>query len=1694
MEKIFFRELLRTSSSLPSADSFTEEVHPADKSNSISLLLESQLSLPTIAGYELSYQWVLLGSSKNAIDLNIGPKFLIRLDLTESLQFNENLQLDGPFRRIGGTSQHQYAKFVLNLEGSGEANYNGQEVNLRLWLKPMPENHILLDFKTNRHMYVEENILELKPESNRLRVQYESPQAVNRLLGLKLAAQMNVPSTWFPLSIPSRLTLRVHHFYGLEQTVQLKFGNSLLGSFKRLYFLFQRPGQKREQDRKNDHAELLLHSDAVNKTAKFVHFKLALPLIREVTTMVEINENGIIHARANVTGSPWELYGNYQPTAQQTMFTAQLIYPQGEASVVFRGNLTDNFKLFLHNRDDKRPFHMQMTQRFLLSRHHHYPMFRRIHHETILQLLNNQTIDLQLEWNSGSRNGILEQGLAKLIHRSLTSETQTRFDVSWTEDVESSDLDSSVEGYARKLIIELHGGVNFSPFDLNYVAAGDVQIFVPLVNVDFGAELLSMLRLTTNNGLIKLVILHRCSENDTKNGVDFNTSYDYQLSTFAIKSILAIYLPQYGLLERKRYAGWDFHLTIKDRQRQITFDGSHAGFGSLLFHEKYRKFVGADTRFDGSAMFAVSPATPIRSFGGLYINYNYALKYTSYQYGIEFHGEYNPRSGTGPGTPLRLNVQFTHDGLFRYGNFELVLNSQALGYWTGYEMITIMSKYTTEGIDSETRNRTWTCRSILGYRFLEGRGTRALESAVQLTFSPSGDTVSVNVRAGLPGNINQNILECGYTFHPDRLQIKATVVVWNQDKLNARLFIAQNNNWETLEGEIVMKIPVINFDFALSETISITDDIILKENTEFSFCCLNLFNYKLQKDILILEKNHKNKSDRVGQVTWFSTINWLGNGSLQIAQTVTEKTKKQHLVTFLWNDHLIFKFDMIQSLMASLYNFTGNLGNKQVSALVNLNKSEVQGVRGESLEVHCKFPTRDFDFQLNHLSNYSELSHREKYLASQRFYLRTDLVPWAPVAWQQTFAQTMHKGIIQHILLVNDIDTASAQFLHLTINYTNDKVLHTRLSIVPELISPIGLENITVALDTQQFHGANENKDHSLNLFIQLMPWFPPTSGSLRVNLDRLECKNVVCESQVAGQIDSTQSEITEVWRVQGSMQRHGEKGTSLFSYQGLLNAENPRVTHRFAVSFGCGPKAFFIFGNVTGEQYLNGSVIKRQTELMRLHMNYGNNNTEFVSIFKLNILEKPLLYFDVNKFRSERTHRISFDFNIGTSSDLTQTYELHMLLNKDSEEITFALKNGPQDNLAVTGHDIYFGTNLFHILQKRDSPERLQVILKLFETFLNTTIDFDHVFGLVNIIHQNDESLTGMVQFQELVGAEQETVQMFVFRVNSSMPIIPSSIFIISLQKFYFQANDNLKKVITSLETEVENLIPKKHINLTLSLTHRDEDPLILLVENLYIFPFRAVLQLIQNSKSYYYKHRIESFNPAGESTSVYWNSTADCEVGSHILVDCSIKQMINGRVLGTVLDLKPHTGRYAVAAIWDEDNHGIMGFTVSMRNNSYEFELQTPLRHLTLKREKKKMVLPPTENIRWVVHSVPTDQTAIDSEHRSAHMAISWTRMNAENDTIYSQWFSGIELDSNFIKKNRIGATVNATFNDKSAALFLSSFLGENVQPKPALVIRIERMSNFSIYSEQSVQFGDHHMQLTGIHEIQATRFNSG
>ncbi|CAH8464822.1 unnamed protein product [Dicrocoelium dendriticum] len=99
------------------------------------------------------------------------------------------------------------------------------------------------------------------------------------------------------------------------------------------------------------------------------------------------------------------------------------------------------------------PFQMQMRQLSIRSQHPHYPLFHRTHQEVFLTMGHNRSASLQAEWNIGSRNGELRQGVVILRHHSQPGVTDLRIDIIWTEGDQPSELYSTVQTYSRSLKI-----------------------------------------------------------------------------------------------------------------------------------------------------------------------------------------------------------------------------------------------------------------------------------------------------------------------------------------------------------------------------------------------------------------------------------------------------------------------------------------------------------------------------------------------------------------------------------------------------------------------------------------------------------------------------------------------------------------------------------------------------------------------------------------------------------------------------------------------------------------------------------------------------------------------------------------------------------------------------------------------------------------------------------------------------------------------------------------------------------------------------------------------------------------------------------------------------------------------------------------------------------------------------------------
>lgn len=332
-----------------------------------------------------------------------------------------------------------------------------------------------------------------------------------------------------------------------------------------------------------------------------------------------------------------------------------------------------------------------------------------------------------------------------------------------------------VEGGTPELIAgfewgnELHGNVARKPLQIEFKAAGLLQIQIPILEIDSRMDALVGTYFGPQKVTLQGRLLYSRPMSNSKYGVDFMCELITQ-SVFAVQSNLDFYLSGHPT----RSSGCDFKFKSADSARTIALECSKASFGSILFHEKFRR--KSELEMDGSTMLAIIPNNPTEQFKGWYSNYNYGVAKFPLGLMLEIRGEFTPNSGVGPGSPMRLYLQFTGEKSYRSGNLEAVFNSQHIGFWTGFEMGTVMLRYELTGWEAKNEEIMLTARAIMGFRHLEGRGTRAFESGFQVSVSPHSDKFHIQLQSGQPGRSQDNSIS--FRYYLESTQTSASLDIW----------------------------------------------------------------------------------------------------------------------------------------------------------------------------------------------------------------------------------------------------------------------------------------------------------------------------------------------------------------------------------------------------------------------------------------------------------------------------------------------------------------------------------------------------------------------------------------------------------------------------------------------------------------------------------------------------------------------------------------------------------------------------------------------------------------------------------------------------------------------------------------------------------------------------------------------------
>ncbi|TPP60609.1 hypothetical protein FGIG_02001 [Fasciola gigantica] len=364
------------------------------------IVIDSSLFIPTIGGFPIEINYLALKTSRkgSANRIYFAPgEGQVNWTSSSHLSFGTQLKVAG-FQHRSTINQWWSLSFDANLHGAVRYTRQADHKEGRIYLENWDNDQLALKYKYDHYAILDDAVVPNSINSPQMTLLSETPTYVGTLLGVKATSKKHLTD-----ELPEQEDYNsvIHHTVFADVP--------------------------------------LLEKSSIILTHSF---------------LADYSQNGILHATGNLSSTPWQIYGVYTESDERQRFTARIQYPTGTLTLTFRGNLTGNFKLQIHNADSSWPEPLELTQRVINSRHTYYPSFKRFHHDTRLRLRDDQVLSLQLEWNSGRRNGRLEQGVirAKQTNKQNCSELQSA--LTWTEGDATSRLDQTVSGYSRQLRVE----------------------------------------------------------------------------------------------------------------------------------------------------------------------------------------------------------------------------------------------------------------------------------------------------------------------------------------------------------------------------------------------------------------------------------------------------------------------------------------------------------------------------------------------------------------------------------------------------------------------------------------------------------------------------------------------------------------------------------------------------------------------------------------------------------------------------------------------------------------------------------------------------------------------------------------------------------------------------------------------------------------------------------------------------------------------------------------------------------------------------------------------------------------------------------------------------------------------------------------------------------------------------------------
>ncbi|CAH8575920.1 unnamed protein product [Schistosoma turkestanicum] len=554
-----------------------------------------------------------------------------------------------------------------------------------------------------------------------------------------------------------------------------------------------------------------------------------------------------------------------------------------------------------------------------------------------------------------------------------------------------------------ELIFQLYHDINLLPLRIKVIAENKINLLLPSFEISKNVVGKLKADLTKLKGDTVFELLTSEWNNQSNFGIQWNFNYEFNIKS-VVNAIIAI--STQPSIQNNIIFNWK----ASDNSQFLILNCMIPSVGNFIYHFKHR--WESVYHFEGSNMISVQPLFPNRFFTGFYLNNNYALQFDSSRKLFEIRAEYTTTNSLGPGSPLRIRIIFKHTENYEHGNLEIGLDSQLIGYYLRYEMMNAMVEYELNSL-SVDKQIELICRSIIGYRLYEGRGTRGYQSELFIIQNKNDYSLDILFKIGRPGLMHQNTIEYSHLLQCMQTKFRISTVYLGNPYFSAKMDLQYEKDLLLpIHSNISLVMPWQPFYLTIQESIQmnksssiINQSLLISVNKSTTFYYFNqtsIFENKLARSVLNIRKrielewNTNVLNSHFGRLSYKRLQNitsgqineqLIGNWNSSIFLLLIQQHLNNHfniqynLTDKLWSNIIDGQFSMInetkQEYIMHKYNYNGNFKTALHQIDFKLkNMTMIFEKKGNNYTIndyvelsYCKEQKTDYVYSIEHMFN-----------------------------------------------------------------------------------------------------------------------------------------------------------------------------------------------------------------------------------------------------------------------------------------------------------------------------------------------------------------------------------------------------------------------------------------------------------------------------------------------------------------------------------------------------------------------------------------------------------------------------------------------------------------------------------------------------------------------------------------------------